>query len=70
MQTITINDSFITITQFLKMTDYISSGGQAKYFLLENDVFLNNEKVFQRGKKIFNNDQIKIDGKFFLIKND
>ena len=32
-----INTDFITLGQFLKATDHIGSGGEAKFFLVEND---------------------------------
>lgn len=70
MEKVTINESYITITQFLKMKDYISSGGQAKYYLLENDIFLNNVKITERGKKLHHNDVIKIKNRLYIIIYD
>ena len=36
MEEIRIDSEFVTLGQLLKMTDAISSGGMAKWFLQEN----------------------------------
>ena len=51
-----IHDSYITLGQFLKLTDIISSGGMAKPFLQQMEVFVNNEPENRRGKKLYNQD--------------
>ncbi|MGY3190203.1 RNA-binding S4 domain-containing protein [Lysinibacillus sp. TE18511] len=38
-----IDVEFVTLGQLLKMTDAISSGGMAKWFLHGNDVYVNGE---------------------------
>lgn len=43
MKDIEIDVEFVTLGQLLKMTDAISSGGMAKWFLHENDVYVNGE---------------------------
>jgi ribosome-associated protein len=52
---------FITIGQLLKAEDFINSGGEAKFFLYDNEVFINGEKTSQRGKKIYPDDLVKIE---------
>lgn len=68
METIKITTEFITLGQFLKIKDFISSGGAAKYYLAENEVFVNNELEQRRGRKLYPNDVVKIDNKEYLIK--
>ena len=68
MENIKITTEFITLGQLLKIKDYISSGGAAKYFLVENEVFVNNELEQRRGRKLYPNDVIKIDNKEYMIK--
>ena len=46
----------------------ISSGGQAKYFLAENDVYFNGEKETRRGKKLRPGDVIKVNGEEYVIE--
>lgn len=65
-----INSEFITLGQFLKANSYIGSGGEAKFFLLENDVFVNREKRIERGKKLYNGDQISYGNDEYLIVYD
>ena len=55
-----IHDSYITLGQFIKLTDIISSGGMAKPFLQQMEVFVNNEPENRRGKKLYNQDIISI----------
>ncbi|HHW79969.1 MAG TPA: RNA-binding S4 domain-containing protein [Acholeplasmataceae bacterium] len=50
----------ITLTQFLKANDYISSGGEAKYFLSEYVVKINNIIEDRRGKKLYPGDIVII----------
>ena len=70
MKKFRIHDAYITLTQFLKATGYIASGGQAKFFLLENDVYVNNEIRRERKKKIYENDIIEINQDRYVMKND
>jgi ribosome-associated protein len=65
-----LNEEFITLGQFLKATGHIGSGGEAKFFLLENAVFINNEPCSLRGKKIYDGDIVKYANTMYLIKYD
>lgn len=67
MDSIFIDDEYITLTQFLKKIDLISSGGQAKFFLQETAVFVNNELEDRRGKKLYSGDVVRIDDDEFVI---
>lgn len=67
MERIIINGEYITLAQLLKVLSYISSGGQAKYFLEDNKIFVNNKLEQKRGKKIYDKDIVKIDEKEYLI---
>ena len=57
---IEIRDTYITLGQFLKLADLISSGGIAKTFLQQMEVFVNDELENRRGKKLRNQDVVKI----------
>lgn len=59
---IEIDVEFITLGQLLKITDAISSGGMAKWFLQENDVYINGEVDDRRGRKLRDGDIINIPG--------
>lgn len=59
---ISISTEYITLGQLLKMTDIIQTGGMAKHFLIENQVFVNGERETRRGRKLYVGDQVMIDG--------
>lgn len=65
-----MNSQMITLTQFLKATDYISSGGEAKYFLKDNTVLVNGMVCDMRGKKLYLKDIITVDNKEYILTND
>ncbi|MEI7028025.1 S4 domain-containing protein YaaA [Paenibacillus sp. y28] len=62
MTTIQIRDEYITLGQFLKLSDCISTGGQAKPFLEETRITVNGEPEQRRGRKLYRGDKIWIDG--------
>ncbi|WHY00756.1 S4 domain-containing protein YaaA [Neobacillus sp. DY30] len=68
---IKINTEFITLGQFLKVADVIQSGGMAKWFLSENDIFINGEQDQRRGRKLRAGDKINIPGfgEFLITSN-
>lgn len=61
-QEIYLTTPYVTLGQLLKIADVISSGGQAKWFLSEygEDIFVNGENDFRRGRKLYPNDQVEI----------
>ena len=65
---IKISSEFITLGQFLKFADIIESGGEAKLFLSQNDVFINDELDVRRGRKLRPGDKVVILGESYLIK--
>lgn len=69
MKEIGIETEFITLGQLLKMTDTISSGGMAKWFLSEHEVFVNGESENRRGKKLRPEDTVSIPevGEFRIV---
>ncbi|KRL06351.1 hypothetical protein FC92_GL000872 [Liquorilactobacillus hordei DSM 19519] len=52
----------------LKIASIIDSGGQAKWFLQENEVWVNGEQDNRRGRKLYAGDQVSIPsvGKFLM----
>ena len=70
IKNIKIEGDFITLGQFLKAADIISSGGEAKGFLLNNKVLINKEEDRRRGRKLYDNDILEINKKRYLIKHE
>lgn len=58
---IQIDDAMITLGQFLKHANIISSGGMAKPFLSDTAIWVNGEPENRRGKKLYPGDSIKIE---------
>jgi len=63
-----IDAEFITLGQFLKHVNLISSGGMAKWFLSEYVVYVDSEKEDRRGRKLYPGMMIDIpgEGTFFI----
>ena len=67
MKEIQIHTPFITLGQFLKLANLISNGGEAKIFLMENIVYVNQEKENRRGRKLYPGYEIELEGQKFMI---
>ena len=67
MKEVIINTDFITLGQFLKLADIIQSGGEAKMFLLENEVYINGVLDCRRGRKLRDGDEVVIDNIDYII---
>lgn len=64
----TIKGEYITLSQFLKEENFISSGGQAKWYLKDSPVILNGQKEDRRGKKLFAGDELAIENKKYKFR--
>ena len=64
---IKITVEYITLGQLLKFLDLVSTGGEEKIFLRENEVLFNGEKEQRRGKKLRDKDQVTILGVTYTI---
>ena len=64
---VVIKYEYITLGQFLKLVDLINNGGEAKFFLSENQVIINNEEDNRRGRKLYKGDILKTLNKEYQI---
>ena len=65
---IKINSEYITLGQLLKMTDFIQSGGEAKFAVKELHITVNGEMEDRRGRKLRSGDVIlREDQEFTLV---
>lgn len=55
-----IDTPYITLGQLLKEENIISSGGQAKWFLRETMVLVNQEHDDRRGRKLYPDDTVEV----------
>lgn len=60
MATVAISTEYITLGQMLKDAGVIDSGGQAKWFLAENQVLVNGEADGRRGRKLHVDDVVTL----------
>lgn len=58
---------YITLQQFLKLSGIVSTGGQAKLFIQEADITVNGEKENRRGRKLYPEDIVVVEGKKFVV---
>lgn len=61
-RTVKITTEFITLGQLLKLAQIIQNGGQAKSYLAENEVLVNEESDQRRGRKLRPGDEIVASG--------
>ena len=67
---ILINTEYIKLDQFLKLANIIGAGGEARFFIDENNISVNDEPENRRGKKLRNGDIIKVKNeKYRILKN-
>lgn len=71
MKPVSISSDYITLGQFLKWINLSSSGGETKMILETVSILVNNEEENRRGKKLYPNDQVVIEGQgeFVIVKN-
>lgn len=68
MKPVQIHTDFILLSQLLKLLDIIQTGGEAKYFLVNNKVLVNGVKEDRRGRKLYKDDVVKIGIDEYIIK--
>ncbi|MGG4035749.1 S4 domain-containing protein YaaA [Paenibacillus cisolokensis] len=62
MKAVYIHTEYITLGQFLKLSECIDTGGQAKPFLQERSVAVNEEPDNRRGRKLYPGDRVDVEG--------
>lgn len=64
---INIKPHYINLAQFLKFTNTISCGAQAKDFLSTATILVNGVRENRRGKKLYHNDLIVVNQQVYVI---
>lgn len=67
MKKVEIYTEYIKLEQMLKIADIVSTGGEAKLFLLTNDIYVNDEVENRRGRKLYKGDIVKVNGNLYQI---
>lgn len=68
MEHLKLRSEYITLQQFLKIKNIISSGGEAKYYLAEHEVYVNQELENRRGRKLYPKDIVQVNGKEYQME--
>ena len=67
MKIITITTEFIKLQDLLKFASLVSTGGEAKIVILEEEVTVNGEVCTQRGRKIRPGDKVEFRGEVLTV---
>ena len=62
VEKINISSEYITLGQFIKYANIVSSGGMVKAILAEYTIYVNDILEARRGKKLYPGDKILIKG--------
>ena len=60
METIAIHTEYIKLDQFLKLAQLVSSGGEARFFIQENPILVNDVPEDRRGRKLRPGDIVRV----------
>ncbi|WP_019120828.1 S4 domain-containing protein YaaA [Brevibacillus massiliensis] len=61
-KSVSIRTEYIPLGQFLKLAGVIDTGGIAKHFLAEVPIAVNGERDNRRGRKLYPDDVVEIEG--------
>lgn len=61
-------NDFIKLDQFLKVTNTVQSGGEAKILIRSGEVSVNGEMELRRGRKLYDRDVVTIDDVSFTVE--
>ena len=67
MNKIEITTEFIKLDSFLKFSGAASLGSEAKMYILDELVKVNNEICTQRGKKLYKGDIVEFNGESYEV---
>ncbi|MGB3765342.1 MAG: RNA-binding S4 domain-containing protein [Phormidesmis sp.] len=63
-----MTDDFIKLDQFLKVTNTVQSGGEAKVLIRSGEVSVNGEMELRRGRKLYDQDVVTVDDTSFTVE--
>ncbi|MFC4805692.1 S4 domain-containing protein YaaA [Filifactor villosus] len=65
---IKINTDYIKLDQLLKLSNLVSTGGEAKLRVMSEEVRVNGEVETRRGRKLRSGDRVELDGEVVVVK--
>ncbi len=63
-----IDTEFIELQQLLKKENIVGSGGEAKIMIKEGLIKVNGEIETRRGRKLYPNDVVEVEGRKIVIE--
>ena len=67
MKDVKISTEFIRLGQLVKLLDLVDTGGQVTVYLLSNEILVNGVDEKRRGKQLYPNDVVTLDGEEYRI---
>lgn len=64
------DEDYMTLNVLLKITGIIATGGMAKAYLSECPVKVNGEMENRRGRKLYPDDKIEVEGHTYIVVRD
>ena len=68
IEEVVINTEFIKLDQLLKWANFTGSGVEAKMFILNGEVKVNDAVETRRGKKIYDGDVVEFAGEKVIVR--
>ena len=68
IEEVVINTEFIKLDQFLKWANFTGSGVEAKIFIQNSEVKVNDAVETRRGKKIYDGDVVEFAGEKVAVR--
>ena len=62
------DQEYIELGNLLKVAGIIDTGGYAKVFLIENEVYVNGERDTRRGRKLYRGDAVKVNKTELIVE--
>lgn len=62
------DQDYIELGNLLKVAGIIDTGGYAKVFLIENEVYVNGERDSRRGRKLHRGDVVKVNKQEIIVE--
>ena len=67
MKKIEITTQYIELQKLMKLTDWISTGGEAKIAVKRLNITVNGEKENRRGRKLYPGDRVTIENREYEV---
>ena len=64
-----ITTEYIELQQLLKLTDWVSTGGEAKIAVKRLDIKVNGVREDRRGRKLYPGDKVTIESKEYEVSH-